>query len=163
MTGMIGMSGSTHESESLRRFKWNRTAVAWADTVGPIGRTALKARAPRSKASQFPPGSGRRPGRYATSIRYQRATVGGTSVTVKWTANTPYAIYVTEPTKPHVIRAKAARYLRYMGTGGKVVFRKKVKHPGTKGNDFAVQTMRHYRPVAQSAYTRMIRDAMGGS
>lgn len=159
---MIGMTASSHESEALRRFNWNRTAVAWADTVGPIGRTALKARAPRSKASQFPKGSGRRPGRYAMSIRYQRATQGGTSVKVTWTANTPYAKYVTEPTRAHVIQAKAARYLRYMGTGGKVVFRKKVKHPGTKGNDFAVQTMRHYAPVAQGAYTRMMREALGG-
>lgn len=159
---MIGMDASSNESETLRRFNWNRTAVAWADTVGPIGRTALRARAPRSKAADFPKGSGRRPGRFAMSIRYQRKTEGGTVVRVEWTANTPYARWVIEPTAPHEIRAKAARFLRFKGGGGTIVFTKKVKHPGTKGNDFAEQTMRHYEPVAQGAYTRMMRESMGG-
>lgn len=159
---MITMDGETSQSDAFRQFNWNRTAVAWADTVGPIGRTALKARAPRSQATDFAKGSNRRPGRYATSIRYQRSTQGGMSVTVKWTANTPYARWVTEPTSPHEIRAKAARFLRFKGGGGSIVFAKKVHHPGTKGNTFAVDTMRHYEPVAQGAYTRMIQESMGG-
>lgn len=158
---MIGMEGTTSQSEPFRRFNWNRTAVAWADTVGPIGRTALKARAPRSKAADFPKGSGRRPGRFALSIRYQRRSEGGAVVRVEWTANTPYARWVIEPTAPHEIRAKAARYLRFKGGGGSIVFAKRVHHPGTKGNTFATDTMRHYEPVAQGAYTRMIRESMG--
>lgn len=159
---MIGMQGTSSESEALRRFNWQRTAVAWADTVGPIGRTALKARAPRSQATNFAKGSNRRPGRYAMSIRYQRSSEGGTVVRVEWTANTPYARWVTEPTAPHQIQAKAARFLRFKGGGGSIVFTKKVNHPGTKGNRFAIDTMRHYEPVAQGAYTRMMQESMGG-
>lgn len=158
---MIEVTASPHESPMLRQFNWNRTAVAWADTVGPIGRTALRARAPRSNASQRPPGTGRRSGRFAMSIRYQRKSQGGTLVQVIWTANTPYAKWVIDPTRPHVIRAKAARSLRFKA-GGQIVFATKVRHPGTKGNPFAVTTMRHFEPVAQGAYTRMMREALGG-
>lgn len=160
MTGMIGMSTTSHQSDNLRRFQWTAAAVRWADTVGPIARTALQQRAPRSKPD---PTSGRRSGRFAKSIRYDRRTQTGISVQARWTANTPYATWVINPTRPHIIRAKAARYLRYRSKdGSRWVFRKSVKHPGTKGNDFHLRTMKHYRPIAQDAYTRIMRETLGG-
>lgn len=160
MTGMIGMSVSGHQSENLRRFNWTAAAVQWADTVGPIGRTALRQRAPRSKPDKT---SGRRSGRFAQSIRYDRTTRPAISVQARWTANTPYAKWVIEPTKPHIIRAKAARYLRFKASdGSRWVYKKSVRHPGTKGNDFHLRTMKHYKPIAQDAYTRIMRDALGG-
>jgi hypothetical protein len=156
---MIGMSTTSHQSDNLRRFNWTAAAVQWADTIGPIGRTALQQRAPRSKPQ---PGSGRRSGRFAKSIRYDRTTRPGLSVQARWTANTPYARYVIEPTKAHIIRARAARTLRFKNKAGKWVFPKQVRHPGTKGTDFHLRTMRHYKPIAQDAYTRIMRDALGG-
>lgn len=151
MTLTMTVSGST---PGLDRFSWTRAAVAWADTVGPIGRKALKQRAPVGK--------GERAGRFATSIRYYRRTSAGTSVTVRYTANTPYARWVIEPTKPHRIEAKAARYLHWVDGNGTHHFRKWVMHPGTKGNDFAERTAKLYRPVAAAAYKRIMLEALGG-
>jgi hypothetical protein len=139
---------------ALGRFKWQAAAVRWADTVGPIGRTALRARAPRGK--------GQRAGRFAMSIRYARRSTGGLSVEVRYTANTPYARYVIEPTRPHKITAKAARRLHFVDAQGKDHFPVSVNHPGTKGNDFHLRTMRAYVPVAQGAYTRIMRESLGG-
>lgn len=49
----------------------------------------------------------------------------------------PYAGYVRWGTRPHVIRARNAKYLRfYWPRVGRVVFFKKVNHPGTKPNYF---------------------------
>jgi hypothetical protein len=138
----------------LDRFNWNRAAVKWADTIGPIARTALKARAPVGK--------GERAGRFAASIRYDRRSTGGISVAARFTANTPYAKYVIEPTKPHRITAKAARYLHWTDDRGEH-FAKSVMHPGTKGNDFAEQLMRHFKPIAQAAYERIMLEALGGT
>lgn len=149
---MIGMDVQVGGSDALARFQWQKAAVKWADTVGPIGRTALKARAPRGK--------GDRAGRFADSIRYQRKT--GRTVEVMYTANTPYARYVIEPTRPHTIVARAARYLHWVDSSGRDQFRKQVRHPGTPGNPFHLSTMRHYVPVAQAAYTRIMREALGG-
>jgi hypothetical protein len=47
----------------------------------------------------------------------------------------PIAQFVMLPTRPHIIKARKAKYLRFVGRGGDVVFRKQVSHPGTKGND----------------------------
>lgn len=52
----------------------------------------------------------------------------------------PYAIYVHEGTRPHVIRPNTARALRFEGAGG-VVFAKKVNHPGYRGNPFIREAM----------------------
>lgn len=44
----------------------------------------------------------------------------------------PYALFVEEDTRPHVIRARRARALRFR-VGGLVLFRRSVNHPGTRG------------------------------
>lgn len=46
-----------------------------------------------------------------------------------------YAKFVAEGTKPHVIRPKNASALKFQ-IGGRTVFAKSVKHPGTKANPF---------------------------
>lgn len=59
---------------------------------------------------------------------------GGVGVSKK---DVPYAGYVMYGTKPHVIRARRAKFLRfYWPKVGRVVFFKKVNHPGTKANRF---------------------------
>lgn len=47
----------------------------------------------------------------------------------------PYASFVEFDTKPHVIRAKNARALRFQ-VGGRTVYARQVNHPGTKGQRF---------------------------
>lgn len=46
-----------------------------------------------------------------------------------------YASFVSDGTKPHLIQARRARYLHFF-VGGREVFTKRVRHPGTKPNDF---------------------------
>lgn len=46
-----------------------------------------------------------------------------------------HASFVKDGTPPHTISAKNARFLRFE-VGGRTVFAKSVKHPGTKPNDF---------------------------
>ncbi len=43
----------------------------------------------------------------------------------------PYAAAIDKGARPHVIRARSAKALRFMGKGG-VVFRRSVNHPGNK-------------------------------
>lgn len=42
----------------------------------------------------------------------------------------PHALFINEGTKPHVILPKNVPFLRFV-VGGRVVFAKKVNHPGT--------------------------------
>lgn len=61
----------------------------------------------------------------------QRANGAGAVIDV----GAPYAEFVVEGTRPHIIEAKNARALRFQ-RGGQTVFAKSVQHPGTKPNDF---------------------------
>lgn len=46
-----------------------------------------------------------------------------------------YALYVHEPTRPHLIRPRNAQALRFQ-VGGRTVITKLVRHPGGKGRPF---------------------------
>ncbi len=76
---------------------------------------------------------GVRTGRLRRSLRRTKATIVGDGVVSAIGTNVkymgPHEFGAT--TKPHTIRAKAGKALRF-GIGGKVVFRKSVKHPGSK-------------------------------
>lgn len=50
-------------------------------------------------------------------------------------AKADYALYVHEGTRPHVIRPRRAQALRFQ-IGGRTVFAKLVRHPGTKARPF---------------------------
>lgn len=148
----MSMTVTTTESGSYARFRWTVAAVTWSDEVGPMVRTELKHRAPVGKRTP-------RPGRYRDSIRYSRRTLAGVGVKIDFTANTPYAPYVTDGTRPHEISAVAARALHWTdGSGGH--FAKVVQHPGTKPNPFAREAVRHMEPVIRASFKRAVRDAM---
>lgn len=131
MSLTIELAGDNPADSPFARFSFTKAAVEWADEAGPMVREALKAEAPVAKTSL----DGRKGGRLRDSIRYERETGPG-SVTMVFTANVPYAGYVIGGTGPHVISASAARFLRYEGTAGQVLFSRSVQHPGTKANDF---------------------------
>lgn len=58
----------------------------------------------------------------------------------------PKARVIVHPTRPHIIRARRARALRFRSRAtGDIVFRKMVRHPGTKGNDFLVRALQAAR------------------
>jgi len=65
-------------------------------------------------------------------------------------ATAPYAAAVHEGSRPHVIRPRTKQYLRF-DVGGRTVFAKMVRHPGTKA-----------RPFLRNAAVRVIQqDAQG--
>jgi len=52
-----------------------------------------------------------------------------------------YAAMVNDGTRPHIIRPKNARVLRFV-VGGRVVYARVVHHPGTRANPFLDRALR---------------------
>lgn len=48
----------------------------------------------------------------------------------------PYAAAIDGGARPHVIRARRAKFLRFRGKDGALVFRRSVNHPGNKPYKF---------------------------
>jgi len=69
--------------------------------------------------------------------------------------NLDYAKPVHEGSKPHIIRPKAAKMLRFQTAGGAVVYTKMVRHPGTRPNPFLKNAMQDGRGDTQ----RYLREA----
>ena len=76
-----------------------------------------------------------RTGRLRSGIVAQFINNSGRSVTWEILSPAPYSVFVENPTRPHVIRPRRAKALRFE-VGGQVVFAAKVMHPGTKGYPF---------------------------
>lgn len=53
----------------------------------------------------------------------------------------PAVHYVLNGTRPHLIRPRRAKALRFE-VGGRVVYTKLVRHPGTKADDFMSRALR---------------------
>lgn len=86
-----------------------------------------------------------RTGRLRSGIVAQFVS-GGRSVTWEILSPAPYSVYVENPTRPHVIRPRRARALRFE-VGGQVVFAGKVNHPGTRGYPFMGPGYQHAERV----------------
>lgn len=75
-------------------------------------------------------------------VRSRRKTVnvrgGRPSVTLGY--YTPYALLHHEGTKPHLIRPRNKKVLRFVA-GGRVVFAHQVRHPGSRPNRFLVDNL----------------------
>ena len=56
-------------------------------------------------------------------------------------ANTSYAYYVHEGTRPHTIRPKKSKALRFV-YNGRVIYAQKVSHPGQKKQPFLSKNLR---------------------
>lgn len=138
----------------LARFSWAKASVAFADRAQPLVRDALKAKAPV--------GQGPQAGRLKKSIRSQRKTglVEG-ALEIRFKAYVPYIEYVLDGTRPHTITPKAARALRWQGTGG-VVFAKRVQHPGTRPNHFNLRAVVPLGPELQKLFEAAVKAAMEG-
>jgi hypothetical protein len=57
------------------------------------------------------------------------------------TCDHPATLFVLEGTRPHIIRARRAKALRFE-VDGQIVFAKYVRHPGTRPNNFLGQALR---------------------
>jgi hypothetical protein len=152
---MISMqvSGATAETTPLAHFNFLNAAKIWADAIGPTVNAALAKKAPRAPG----PGSGK----LAQSIRYERK-VTEDSVAVQFISNVPYAGYVIDGTKRHVIEPRSARALAWLNYGhapGAYQFAMRVNHPGTKPNPFPQEVLTEMMPEIQQA----LRDAMAAA
>ena len=71
--------------------------------------------------------------------------------------NTPYAKYVHEGTAPHIILPKKpGGYLRFE-TDGQVVYARRVKHPGYRGNPYLRDAVESTRPTWGALIRRQLR------
>jgi hypothetical protein len=67
----------------------------------------------------------------STGIRGQRISIG---------SNLPYAAFVHEGTRPHLIAPRGGEILRFTQKG-RVVYSRAVMHPGTKPNRFLTDSI----------------------
>lgn len=70
------------------------------------------------------------------------------------TAHAPYAVFVHQGTKPHVIRARNAKALRFgvpWPHPTRTIFRVSVNHPGTKPRPFLLN-------AAQQVHEQMLKE-----
>lgn len=67
----------------------------------------------------------------------------------------PYALFIESGSKPHEIKARRKKFLRFE-QGGRVVFRKRVFHPGTKPARF----MQSARNVAEAMASQYIESGL---
>lgn len=76
-------------------------------------------------------------------------------------ADKPYAIYVDQGTKPHVILPKTKKILAWRGEDGKWIYAKRVNHPGTKPTHFFTDAVENSKSFGNSemeaAMIRVIR------
>lgn len=53
----------------------------------------------------------------------------------------PYVMIEEEGSRPHIIRARRRKALRIPVGGGRVIFRRQVRHPGTVGTHFMTRSL----------------------
>ena len=99
----------------------------------------------------------RRTGKLANSTRFQlMGSPSDQRMEIRQGARTPagdfYGSYVRLGTKPHEIRPVKAKALAFM-IGNRLVFAKKVNHPGTKPNPYHVDTMNEKQGEIQTIAT----------
>lgn len=75
----------------------------------------------------------------------------------------PHAIFVNFGTRPHVIKPKDKKALRWVGAGGRFIFAKSVNHPGYRGDAYMVRAatdaLRSFRDIVDDAMEEASRDA----
>jgi hypothetical protein len=92
----------------------------------------------------------RRTGNLGRTIRIGRVSASEAETI----AGASYAIYVHEGTRPHVIVPRKAKALAWKGTGGKVRFAKRIRHPGTKANPFMLRGAR--KAIENTGFAKFI-------
>lgn len=84
------------------------------------------------------------------SIRTAEARKGQTLSGTVYTA-LDYGVYLHEGTKPHVIEPRRKKALRWTD-GGRFVFARRVKHPGTKADPYIYDALDAEEPVIVSRF-----------
>jgi len=82
-----------------------------------------------------------RTGYLLSTIRKQRSPKNGLVRVIAGSRKISYTAYENYGTRPHSITARNKKYLRFVTRDGRVVFAKKVYHPGTRGSFFIDRAM----------------------
>jgi hypothetical protein len=98
-------------------------------------------------------------GHYRRSITHTTANFAGGSVTAAFGSNAPYARVVEAGSEPHVITAKRAKALRFT-IGKKVLFRRRVNHPGTTGRWVFKRAKEWLEPQVRSEFRAVVQRIM---
>ena len=72
----------------------------------------------------------------------------------------PYGKFVHNGTKPHIIMARKAKFLAFM-IGNRLVFAKKVNHPGTKPDEFIYNAGKIQGNKVKDILTNNMKVALG--
>lgn len=98
-------------------------------------------------------------GRLRRSIASDQEASGNTvEGRVFTSSDVPYARYVEEGTRPHIIEAKGKALAFVMG--GKQVFAKRVHHPGTAANPFLKRSLAEMKTEIVEGYREAVRSAL---
>ena len=111
----------------LDRAALNRTFRATSRSEGEIAARQIVARAKVLAPVDT--------GRLRASIRVERQSTFG--LRQRWTvgSDVEYAPMVNDGTRPHIIRPRRAKALKFT-VGGRTVYARVVHHPGTRANPF---------------------------
>jgi hypothetical protein len=80
-------------------------------------------------------------GRLRSSIRAEPPRIFTFRGSVTIGSDLEYAAMVNDGTRPHIIRPRRARVLRFQ-VGGRTVYAREVHHPGTRANPFLDRALR---------------------
>lgn len=95
-------------------------------------------------------------GKLARSIHYS-ITGPNSRLRVNFFDRVPYGGFVISGTRPHFIRARTAKALRFT-VGGQTVFAKSVQHPGTRANPYPDRAARPFRRDAREMINTGMRE-----
>ena len=86
--------------------------------------------------------------------------VNGSSAVIALNPNVPYAVFVHEGTKPHIIEPRNKRALRWVARG-EFAFAKRVFHPGTEKDQFLYEAAENEMPKIQSRFENALESLLG--
>jgi hypothetical protein len=143
----MSLTMTVSDAHRSLRFDWPAASSAWAREVAPAAKGMMRAHAPF------------RTGKLRSTIDTREEPSAGRMWVVIY-ATASYAPYVIGGTGPHVIAARNARALRWLGRGGiGVSFARSVNHPGTKPNPFPETAMAAMTPMILSRFAAAVKEA----
>lgn len=107
--------------------------LTFKSRTGPVGKEIDRRASRVLQAARQQVGV--RTGRLRGDLGKEWITGTGGDVGIRIGSNVPYALLHHQGTRPHIIRARRARVLRYV-KDGQVHFAKQVFHPGTQRNAY---------------------------
>lgn len=120
-----------------------------------VDQSTQEAAAAGEKLSKGRPGFTHRTGQTKRLTQGRVIRRGGKTIIVRLSNKAKYAAVLEKGSRPHIIRARGGKMLRFV-VGGNVVFAKSVRHPGTPAYHFLSKG----RDVASRKFEQIMRQRM---